>query len=115
MKTRKGDVRTEAIAGITTFFTMAYIVVVNPAILATPGTGMPFAGVMTATVVLSALMTLFMGVYARLPFAVAPGMGINAFFTFTIILGKRVPWQTALGMVVWAGVLFVLVSATPLR
>lgn len=109
------DWRTEAIAGATTFITMAYIVVVNPAILATPGTGMPFGGVMTATVLLSFLMTLFMGVYAKLPFAVAPGMGINAFFTFTIILGQKVPWQTALGMVFWSGVLFVLVSATPLR
>lgn len=111
----KNNIKTEAIAGITTFFTMAYIVVVNPAILSTPGTGMPFSGVMTATVLLAFLMTLFMGLYAKLPFAVAPGMGINAFFTFTIILGQGVPWQQALGMVFWAGVLFVLVSVTPIR
>lgn len=109
------DWKTEAAAGATTFFTMAYIVVVNPSILASPGTGMPFSGVMTATVLLSFVMTLMMGLYARLPFAVAPGMGINAFFAFTIILGQRVPWPQALGIIFWAGVLFVAISVTPLR
>jgi AGZA family xanthine/uracil permease-like MFS transporter len=109
--TRYADV----VGGITTFFTMAYIVVVNPAILSTAGTGMPFAGAMTATVFVAATMTLLMGVYARLPFAVAPGMGLNAFFAFTIVLQNHVPWQTALGMVFWAGVLFLVVSITPLR
>ena len=94
---------------------MAYIVVVNPAILSTPGTGMPFSGALTATVLIASSMTLLMGLYARLPFAVAPGMGLNAFFAFTIVLQNKVPWQTALGMVFWAGVLFLLVSATPLR
>src|SRR5882724_3284692 len=92
-------IRTEAIAGITTFFTMAYIIVVNPSILSTSGTGMAFSGVLTATVLVCFAMTLLMGLYAKLPFAVAPGMGINAFFTFTIILGKKVPWQTALGLI----------------
>jgi AGZA family xanthine/uracil permease-like MFS transporter len=101
--------------GITTFFTMAYIVVVNPGILASPGTGMPFTGALTATVLIAFLMTLFMGVYARLPFAIAPGMGLNAFFAYTIVIQKGVPWQTALGMVFWAGVLFVVVSVTPVR
>ena len=108
-------VRTEAIAGITTFFTMAYIVVVNPAILSTPGTGMAFSGVLTATVLVCMVMTLLMGVYAKLPFAVAPGMGLNAFFTFTIILTQKVWWQTALGIIFWAGVLFLLISITPIR
>lgn len=107
--------RTEIIAGITTFFTMAYIVVVNPAILSTDGTGLPFSAVMTATVVLSAALTLFMGLYAKLPYAVAPGMGINAFFTFGLVLGRKIPAATALGIVFWAGVFFVLVSATGLR
>ena len=107
--------RTEAIAGITTFFTMAYIVVVNPTILSTPGTGMAFSGVLTATVLVCFVMTLLMGLYAKLPFAVAPGMGINAFFTFTIILTQRVWWQTALGIIFWAGVLFLLISVTPIR
>ena len=69
---------------MTTFFTMAYILVVNPASFATEGTGLPFRAVMTATVVLAASMTLLMGLYARLPYGVAPGMGINAFFTFGI-------------------------------
>jgi adenine/guanine/hypoxanthine permease len=117
----KPDIRTELIAGVTTFFTMAYIVVVNPLILSGRAsqppveTGMSFGGVMTATVLVCFVMTLLMGVYARLPFAVAPGMGINAFFAFTIILGQRVPWPAALGIIFWAGVLFLLVSLTPVR
>jgi AGZA family xanthine/uracil permease-like MFS transporter len=111
----KSNLRTEAIAGITTFFTMAYIVVVNPAILSTPGTGMAFSGVLTATVLVCFTMTLLMGLYAKLPFAVAPGMGINAYFTFTIILTQKVWWQVALGIIFWAGVLFLLISLTPIR
>jgi adenine/guanine/hypoxanthine permease len=107
--------RREIIGGLTTFLTMSYIVVVNPAILSTPGTGLPFSGVMTATVLLTASMTLLMGLYAKLPFAVAPGMGLNAFFTFQVILQRRVPWPVALGLVTWAGVAFLVVSATPLR
>src|SRR5579862_6259449 len=105
----------DVVGGITTFFTMAYIVVVNPSILSTPGTGVPFSGALTATVLIACSMTLLMGLYARLPFAVAPGMGLNAFFAFTIVIQNKVPWQTALGIVFWAGVLFLLVSATPLR
>lgn len=112
---RQSTLYSDVVGGITTFFTMAYIVVVNPSILSTPGTGMPFTGAMTATVLIACSMTLLMGLYARLPFAVAPGMGLNAFFAFTIVLQQHVPWQTALGMVFWAGVLFLLVSATPLR
>ena len=110
------NLRTEAIAGITTFFTMAYIVIVNPQVLSADGkTGMAFSGVLTATVMVCFTMTLLMGLYAKLPFAVAPGMGINAFFTYTIILGKGVPWPTALGIIFWAGVLFLLISVTPVR
>jgi len=105
----------DVIGGVTTFFTMAYIVVVNPSILSTAGTGMPFTGALTATVLVAASMTLLMGLYAGLPFAVAPGMGLNAFFAFTIVLQNKVPWQTALGMVFWAGVLFLLISTTPIR
>lgn len=111
----KPNLRTEAIAGITTFFTMSYIVVVNPAILSTPGTGMAFSGVLTATVLICFTMTLLMGLYAKLPFAVAPGMGINAYFTYTIILQQGVWWQAALGIIFWAGVLFLLISVTPIR
>ncbi len=105
----------DVIGGVTTFLTMSYIVVVNPAILASPGTGMPFSGALTATVVVACGATLLMGLYAKLPYAVAPGMGLNAFFAFTLVLQRQVPWQTALGVVFWAGVLFLLVSATPLR
>src|SRR5690348_13471490 len=94
---------------------MAYIVVVNPSILSTPGTGMAFSGVLTATVLICFVMTLLMGVYAKLPFAVAPGMGINAYFTFTVILTQKVWWQVALGIIFWAGVLFLLISVTPIR
>jgi len=111
----KPNLRTEAIAGITTFFTMSYIVVVNPSILSTPGTGMAFSGTLTATVLICFTMTLLMGVYAKLPFAVAPGMGINAYFTYTVILQQGVWWQVALGIVFWAGVLFLLISVTPVR
>src|SRR5882724_3189683 len=113
--TERPNIRTEAIAGITTFFTMSYIVVLNPSILSTEGTGMAFSGVLTATVLLCFVMTLFMGLYARLPFAVAPGMGLNAYFTFQVVLAQGVPARVALGLVAWAGVAFVLVSATPLR
>ncbi|HJZ86278.1 MAG TPA: NCS2 family permease [Polyangia bacterium] len=109
------DWRRETIAGVTTFLTMSYIIVVNPSILATSGTGLSFRAVMTATVLLSASMTALMGLFARLPFAVAPGMGLNAFFTYQIVLKQKVPAPVALGLVVWAGVAFVVVSATPLR
>jgi adenine/guanine/hypoxanthine permease len=114
-KLTTGNSRREVIAGITTFFTMAYIVIVNPTILSTPGTGMPFSGVLTATVLVCATMTMLMGLYAKLPFGVAPGMGLNAFFTYTIVLQSGVPWPIALGIIFWAGILFLLVSATPLR
>ena len=105
----------EIVAGITTFLTMSYIVVVNPAILSTPGTGIPFSGALTATVLVCFTMTLLMGLYAKLPFGVAPGMGLNAFFTYTVIIGGGVAWPVALGIIFWAGVAFLLVSATPLR
>ena len=106
---------TEIVAGLTTFFTMAYIVIVNPTILSTAGTGMPFSGVLTATVLVCSTMTFLMGAYAGLPFGVAPGMGLNAFFTYAIVIQGGVPWPVALGIVFWAGVLFLVVSATPLR
>lgn len=105
----------EVVAGITTFLTMSYIVVVNPGILSTPGTGIPFSGALTATVLLCVTMSVLMGLYAKLPFGVAPGMGMNAFFTYSIILTGGVAWPVALGIVFWAGILFLLVSVTPLR
>lgn len=101
--------------GVTTFLTMAYVLVVNPSILSASGAGIPFSGALTATVLIASAMTLLMGVYARLPFAVAPGMGLNAYFAVTVIVQNHVPWRTALGIVFWSGVLFLIVSTTPLR
>ncbi len=94
---------------------IAYIVVVNPSILSAEGTGITFSGALTATVLVCFAMTLLMGLYAKLPYAVAPGMGQNAFFAYSIVIAQKVPWPTALGIVFWSGVLFLLVSATPLR
>ncbi len=105
----------ELIAGVTTFFTMAYIVVVNPAILSAGGTGLPFSGALTATVLVCVTMTLLMGLYAKLPFGVAPGMGLNAFFAYTLVIANGVPWPVALGIIFWAGVFFLIASVTPLR
>ncbi len=107
--------RTEVLAGITTFLTMSYIIFVNPLILSSDGTGMSFSGVMTGTILASFLATLLMGLVAKLPFALAPGMGLNAFFTYTLILDQKIPWQQALGLVFWSGVVFVLLSVTPFR
>ncbi|MBM3809591.1 MAG: NCS2 family permease [Acidimicrobiia bacterium] len=94
---------------------MSYIVVVNPAILSTPGTNIPFSGALTATVMVCFTMTLLMGLYAKLPFGVAPGMGLNAFFAYTLIINGGIAWPVALGITFWAGVVFLLVSITPLR
>jgi len=105
----------EIVAGITTFLTMSYIVVVNPAILSSPGTGIPFSGALTATVLVCFTMTLLMGLYAKLPFGVAPGMGLNAFFAYTLVINGGIAWPVALGITFWAGVLFLIVSVTPLR
>ncbi len=109
----KQKIQTELVAGFTTFLTMSYIIFVNPAILG--DAGMDRAGVLTATVLLSFLMTLAMGLYAKLPYAVAPGMGLNAFFTYTLVIGENIPWPTALGMVFLSGVFFLIISATTLR
>ncbi|HBG35725.1 MAG TPA: guanine permease, partial [Treponema sp.] len=96
------------IAGITTFLTMAYILAVNPSMLAE--TGMSAGGVFTATVVASAIATLVMAFLANLPVALAPGMGLNAFFTYTIVLGMGVSWQVALTAVLFEGLLFIVLS-----
>ncbi|MFN8135341.1 MAG: NCS2 family permease [Bacteroidales bacterium] len=107
------NIRTEVIAGITTFVTAMYVIVVNPAIIS--ATGLPFNAVLTATVVLSAFCTILMGIYANNPILVAPGMGLNAFFTFAVVLGMKVPVETALGAVFWAGVFFLLLSVFNVR
>ncbi len=113
MEERGTDTRTEIIAGITTFLTMAYIIIVNPMILSE--TGMDFSGVVFATVLVSALSSILMGLYANLPYALAPGMGLNAFFTYTLVKGMHVPWQTALGAVFVSGIIFIILTITKVR
>ncbi len=105
--------RTEAVAGVTTFLTMAYIVFVNPQILSQAG--MDRGAVFTATCLAAAASTLVMGLYARYPIALAPGMGLNAFFAFTVVLGYRYTWQQALAAVFCSGVIFMIISLTGLR
>lgn len=105
--------RTEILAGISTFLATMYIIVVNPAILSQAG--LPFSGVLTATVLLSFFCSLMMGLYARNPIVVAPGMGLNAFFTFTAVKGMGIRPEVALGAVFWAGVLFLLLSVFNVR
>jgi len=106
-------VRRELLAGLTTFMTMAYIVVVNPLILS--GAGMPVEGVLFATCISAALATLVMGLWANYPIALAPGMSLNAYFTYSIVIGRGIPWQTALGVVFLSGVVFLLLTLTKAR
>jgi len=110
---RKTSVQVEILAGISTFLTMAYIIVVNPMILSQ--TGMDFSGVLLATVLVSSISSILMGLYANLPYALAPGMGINAFFTFTLVMGMGLSWQQALGAVFISGIVFILLSILPVR
>jgi AGZA family xanthine/uracil permease-like MFS transporter len=106
-------VRREFLGGLTTFITMAYIVVVNPQLLAK--TGMPIDGVLFATCVAAAAATLVMGLYANYPIALAPGMSLNAYFTYVVCLGMHVPWQTALGVIFISGVFFVILTLVRVR
>ena len=106
-------VRREFLGGVTTFITMAYIVVVNPQILAQAG--MPVEGVVFATCVASAAATLVMGLYANYPIALAPGMSLNAYFTYSVCLGMHVPWRTALGVIFFSGVFFLVLTVTRVR
>jgi len=106
-------VRTEVIAGATTFLAMAYIVFVNPDILS--ATGMDFGAVFVATCLAAAIGTLIMGLWAKLPIAQAPGMGLNAFFAFTVVLGMGIDWEVALAATFVSGVLFLLLTITGLR
>lgn len=107
------DVRTELLAGLTTFLTMAYIIFVNPAILG--DAGMPKEAVFVATCLAAALGTAIMGLYANYPIGMAPGMGLNAYFAYAVVLGMGIPWQSALGAVFISGCLFLLVSVLGLR
>lgn len=106
-------VRSEFLGGLTTFVTMAYIVVVNPQILAKAG--VPIEGVVFATCISSAAATLVMGVYANYPIALAPGMSLNAYFTYVVCLGMHVPWQTALGVIFFSGLAFLVLTVTRVR
>ena len=107
------DVRTEFVAGLTTFLTMVYIVFVNPQILA--NAGMDKGAVFVATCLAAALSTLIMALYANYPIALAPGMGLNAFFAFTLVLTYKYTWQQALAFVFLSGVLALIITVTKLR
>lgn len=107
------NVRTEFIAGLTTFLTMVYIVPVNGFILS--DAGLPMGAVITATAVITILATILNGIWSNTPIAMSVGMGLNAYFTYGLVLGMQIPWQTALGVVFLSGVLFVILSFTPFR
>lgn len=107
------DVSTEILAGVTTFFAMSYIIFVNPAILSQ--TGIPWGAVFLATIIATVVSTLVMGLFANVPYALAPGMGLNAFFTYTVVFGLGFSWKEALGMVFLCGVINVLITVTKVR
>ena len=112
----KHNVRTEIIAGITTFLTMAYILAVNPSIFsALAGQGMPTDAVFTATALAAIIGTLVMALYAKKPFALAPGMGLNAFFVYTVCLTMGYSWQFALTAILIEGIIFIILSVTKVR
>jgi adenine/guanine/hypoxanthine permease len=111
---RGTNLRTEIIAGLTTFMTMAYIIFVNPAILGTEGTGLPISGVFFATCV-AAAVSIAMGVFANFPLALASGLGLNAIVAFTLILGMGLSWQEAMAVVVVEGILVTILVLTNLR
>ncbi|MCM3763564.1 NCS2 family permease [Neobacillus niacini] len=114
LKENQTNARTEVMAGITTFFTMVYIVVVNPVILA--DAGVPFEQVFTATILATVIGTLWMALFANYPIAIAPGMGLNAFFAYSVVGGgQNISYHTAFAAVFVAGLIFVILSLTPLR
>ena len=113
LKENQTTVRQELLAGVTTFMTMGYVVVVNPRILSEAG--MPVEGVLFATCISAAIATLIMGLWANYPIALAPGMSLNAYFTYSIVIGRGVPWQTALGVVFLSGLVFLLLTLTNIR
>jgi AGZA family xanthine/uracil permease-like MFS transporter len=113
LKANGTNVRTEVLAGVTTFMTMAYIVVVNPTILGEAG--MPVTAVAAATCLAAGLGSILMGLIANYPLALAPGMGLNAYFTYTVVKGMGVPWETALGCVFLSGVAFLVLTLVGVR
>ncbi|HMA58718.1 MAG TPA: NCS2 family permease [Halanaerobiales bacterium] len=113
LKENNTNPKTEVIAGFTTFLTMAYIIFVNPSILSEAG--MPFNGVFIATIAGIILGTLAMALLTNYPFALASGMGLNAFFAYSVVIGMGVSWQTALGIIFLEGIIFIVLSVTPVR
>ena len=113
LKEHNTDVKTEVLAGITIFMTMAYILAVNPSILA--DAGMDRGAVFTATAIASFIGTLLMALFANYPFALAPGMGLNAYFAYTVVIGMGYSWETALTAVFVEGIIFILLSLTNIR
>ncbi|WKC84861.1 NCS2 family permease [Borreliella lusitaniae] len=107
------DYKKEIIAGITTFLSMAYIIAVNPAIVAS--TGMPIGALVTTTCLTAALASILMGLYTNTPIALAPGMGLNAFFAFSVVIGMNIPWQVALAAVFTEGLIFIVLSLSGAR
>ena len=115
LKDHGTNIRTEIVAGATTFFTMAYIIFVNPNILSDAMGGELWAGVFVATIVATVIGTLIMGLFANVPYAVAPGMGLNAFFTYTVCFGLGFAWQEAMAMVFICGLINILITVTKVR
>src|SRR5215469_17027343 len=115
IKEHGSNVQREVLAGLTTFLTMAYILAVNPAMLGMIGNGMTPGAVFTATAIASAIATLMMAFTANLPVALAPGMGLNAFFTFTVVMGMGFSWQLALTAVFLEGIVFIILSLFNVR
>ncbi len=113
LKENGTTVSTEIMAGVTTFFTMVYIIFVNPSVLS--ATGMPWGAVFLATIIAAAIGTLVMGLFANVPYAQAPGMGLNAFFTYTVCFGLGFTWQQALAMVFLCGVINIIITVTKIR
>ena len=113
VKERNSSYVTEALAGVTTFATMAYILAVNPAILSEAG--MPASELIVVTAIAAAVFSILMGLIANIPVAQAPGMGANALFAYTLVLSQGIPWQSALGLVFWSGVIFLLLTVLGIR
>ena len=113
LKEKQTSIRIEAIAGLTTFLTMAYIIFVNPAILS--NAGMDKQALIAVTCIISAAATIAVGVFAKAPIAMAPGMGLNAFFAYSLVLGDKISWETALGIVFLSGLFFLLLTVLGLR
>ena len=113
LEERGTSVRVEVVAGVTTFLTMAYVIFVNPAVLST--TGMDKGALIAVTCIVTAIATIITGLFAKAPIAMAPGMGLNAFFAYSLVLGNKISWETALGVVFLSGLFFLLLTLLGLR